>query len=167
MKYIITIILAVLAINSSAQTSFDKVMEDYNAAYTSATNPDSVNKAYEKIISNAQQAFDAQIESEFNADLAALAAEEEAAKKELQSLGNQKDEAAPIEPETPSDKYDWIATDYPAFWQAYQSLGSDYIAIAKTRGVLTADMSKILERLQLPSSGSESEKIERIIINIR
>lgn len=166
MKKIIIVLLLLATQNAWAQTSFDAVMDQYNEAYTSTNNSDSVNAVFEKIIDNAQAAFDAEIESQFNAEIAALEAEEAANKKELESLQEITEEPEPIDEPEPVKNYAWIANDYPVFWAAYQQHGKSYTAIARTPGVLTADMSRILVRMGLPSNGSEATKVERIITNL-
>lgn len=85
MRYLF-IIISFLAVNANAQTSFDKVMEEYNEAFTSTNNEDSVNAIWDAKIDAAQIVFDAEIEAEFKADIAVLEAEQKASEDEIKKL---------------------------------------------------------------------------------
>ena len=82
-----------MAINANAQTSFDKVMDEYNEAFTSTNNQDSIHAIWEAKIDAASKVFDAEIEAQYQAEVKALAAEQKASEDEIKELEKQEEDS--------------------------------------------------------------------------
>lgn len=131
-KYIILIVF--ISFNVFAQSpieDFNTVMDAYNSEYTSATTDaqrEIVNTKYDNIIATAENTLETALESQIQAEAAALKAEQDASAQELVDLEKEFDE---VEEETEETTEVVEESQDLKKFKYFLSIGKDYFYIYK------------------------------------
>lgn len=148
------------AINAKQESAFKKQSEAQEKALLADN--EAIQKRTKFIVDSTEQATKNYLDSLFKAVDAEIKAIED-------SIIGKQDVVVVIVDTVEDEKtlyeihHKYIETTYPEFGEAYLIYKTDAVKIAKYRGVLSSDMTKLSKYFDLKSSGRESEKVQRII----
>ena len=152
MKTVETLILILLSVFSIAQTpieDFDKIMQEYNDAFTATDDTkeqELINDKYNKLIDRAQEILDKAIEQEIQIGLDSIRLQEE-------------NFAIPEEVD-----YTTVVSPIEGVHLCYFEDSLEAIVANKTIG---GNHKPVLKILDLSSRGDEREKVKRIITELK